>query len=113
MTLKLVTPSCNPAEPQISSSRDANGAVIVRIEPGQVSAPDALVPLTESGLEERAWRALVRSGELQARKLGRRWYTTQAALVALVLQAPKAAPAVAPDDAYAALLGRKKPAVAR
>lgn len=91
------------SEPRAEVSRSADGSIVVRIEAPAVGAPDEIVPLNKSGLEEKAWKALVQSGELRARKLGRRWYTTRSALCALVLDAP--APkkrAAAPD--YRALV---------
>lgn len=67
-------------QPRFEVSRAPDGALVVRIEAAAAGAPDELVPLNESGLEEKAWKALIRKGELRARKLGRRWYTTRSAL---------------------------------
>lgn len=64
---------------------------------------DELVALDACGLEQRAWRALIASKELAARKIGRRWYSTRAALAALVPSVTKV-PAVVeekPADDYA------------
>lgn len=40
------------------------------------------------GLEENAARRLIKSGELRARKLGRRWYCKRSDLLALIDAAP-------------------------
>ena len=40
------------------------------------------------GLEVNAARALIRSGELRARKIGRRWYCKRSDLLALIDNAP-------------------------
>lgn len=71
---------------QVSHSPD--GAIVVRIERAATAPADELVPLSECGLEEKAWRKLVRSGELKARKIGRLWFSTRRALCSLVLDAP-------------------------
>lgn len=101
---RLPTPS---RPPTVTTSTDASGAIIVRIEATSTLPPDDLVDLAKSGLEGRAWRALVRSGELPARKIGRRWMTTRSALCRLVLEAPKPPASDDPTDAYAALLAKR------
>jgi hypothetical protein len=47
------------------------------------------------GLEVNAARQLVKSGELRARKLGRRWYCKRTDLLALIDNAPHVPPAKA------------------
>jgi hypothetical protein len=59
------------------------------------AAGDELVPLASCGLEARAVAALVASGELPVRKIGRRRYTTKRALAALVTSS---SPSVALGD---------------
>src|SRR5262249_54482072 len=86
-----------------------DGTVRIEVRAVAFEPPDELIALTDSGLEEKAWKALVRSGELRARRIGRKLYTTRSALVALVrerdvkaaAQKPKASSAA---EAYAALL---------
>lgn len=68
---------------------------------------DELVPLDSSPLEVATARALVQSGRLQASRLGRRWYTSRRALLAL-LDKPAGHAAVPADDAYADLVARKR-----
>jgi hypothetical protein len=41
------------------------------------------------GLEENAARGLIKSGELKARKLGRRWYAKRSDVLGLIDNAPK------------------------
>jgi len=45
------------------------------------------------GLEENAARGLIKSGELPARKIGRRWYAKRSAVLALIDNAPPVPPA--------------------
>lgn len=54
------------------------------------TAPDELVCFP-FGLEVSSARALVASGELPARKLGRKYYAKRSAVLALVDAAPKVA----------------------
>ena len=45
------------------------------------------------GLERNAARALIASGELRARKIGRCWYARRSDVLALITNAPKPAKA--------------------
>ena len=47
------------------------------------------------GLEVNAARSLIKSGELPARKIGRRWYAKRSAVLALIDNAPHVPPAKA------------------
>ncbi len=67
------------------------------------AAEDALVPLTAAGLERAAAMRLVRSGELAARKIGRRWMVRRGDLARLVAAQPTKA-AVPPRTIYAAVV---------
>jgi hypothetical protein len=44
------------------------------------------------GLETNAARGLIKSGELRARKIGRRWYAKRSDVLALIDNAPPVAP---------------------
>ncbi len=94
----------------ITATRADDGALLVRIEAAPVTVVDELVKLADTGIEDRAWRALVKSGELAARKIGREWWSTRSALCRLILDAPTAAKSnpthEKPDDAYAALIAK-------
>jgi hypothetical protein len=53
------------------------------------------------GLEPNAARRLIKSGELRARKIGRRWYTKRSDLLALIDNGPRVtAPAKAAGNGY-------------
>lgn len=55
-------------------------------------AGDEVVPLDTCGLERAAARRLVETGELPARKVGRRWMVRRADVAALILAAPPPKP---------------------
>ena len=59
---------------------------------GALPPPDDLVPFP-FGLEKNAARRLIKTGELRARKLGRRYYAKRSDLLALIDAAPPVAPA--------------------
>ena len=59
-------------------------------------AGDEVVPLDTCGLERAAARRLVETGELPARKVGRRWMVRRADVAALILAAPPPKPTEAP-----------------
>lgn len=72
------------------------------------AAPDELVAFP-FGLEVAAARALVASGELAARKLGRKTYARRSAVLALVdAKPPKPPPAADEEDPLAALANRTR-----
>ena len=54
---------------------------------GALPPVDDLVPFP-FGLEANAARALIKSGELKARKIGRRWYAKRSSVIALIDNAP-------------------------
>jgi Helix-turn-helix domain len=64
--------------------------------------PDALIPFP-FGLEKNAARRLIASGELRARKLGRRWFARRSDVLALVDAAPAAPAATGGGDVQADL----------
>ena len=70
------------------------------------AAPDELVPFP-FGLEANAARSLVASGELVARKLGRKLYARRSAILALVDARPPK-PANDEPDPLAALAARTR-----
>lgn len=61
-------------------------------------AGDEVVPLDACGLERAAARRLVATGELPARKVGRRWMVRRADVAGLILAAPSPKPTEAPAD---------------
>lgn len=69
--------------------------------------PDALVAFP-FGLEARTARALVNSGELRSRKIGRKTYALASDLTALVMNAPAKPSAPAPADSYQALVAKAR-----
>lgn len=66
---------------------DALEAVADAIEASSSAVPDHLVAFP-FGLEARAARTLVQSGELLASRIGRRWYTKNSYLLALADRMP-------------------------
>lgn len=69
--------------------------------------PDALVAFP-FGLEARTARALVNSGELRSRKIGRKTYALATDLAALVMNAPAKPSAPVPADSYRALVAKAR-----
>ena len=63
----------------------------------EAKTTDELVPLAKSGIELKAVKALIRSGELPHRKLGRVTYVLRSDLIRLVKNAP-AKPVKAPPS---------------
>lgn len=113
-TLTNIGATRKEVAPRITTSCEEGGAVVLRIETANAAPVDELVELGASGLESRAWKALVKKGELPARKLGRKWYTTRSALCRLVTEAPtkvaarttKKASDLDELDAYIALVSK-------
>jgi hypothetical protein len=58
---------------------------------GVLPPHDDLIPFPFN-LEANAARTLIRSGELRARKIGRRWYAKRSDVLALIDNAPSVAP---------------------
>ncbi len=94
----------------LASALEAGAAAAVRVlraeaARGDVEAgEDALVPLGDAGLERAAARRLVASGELPARKIGRRWMVRRGDLARLVAARPAAPPAAEAPATYAAIV---------
>jgi hypothetical protein len=65
-------------------------------------AHDDLVPFP-FGLEQNAARRLIASGELRARKIGRRWYARRSDVLGLIDNAPPAPARAAGNDMKADL----------
>ena len=79
---------------------DQHDIITIRVRRGSmvVTPGDELVPLNECGLDEKTRARLVRSGELPARKLGRRWFTKRSALLALIDEKPRPSESATPAD---------------
>ncbi len=94
-------------------TRQADGSLVICLPAAQVvqSSHDDLVHRRNCGIEARAFDLLVSSGELPARKLGRRVYVRRSDLLALVDAAP--APTAEPTDELAAAVAKRARRIVR
>jgi hypothetical protein len=113
-TPRKAEPSRAEATQQAPTAEQAAAALTILrayLAAGTAASADEAIPLSQSGLEEKAWRKLIRSGQLRARKIGREWWTTKQALCGLILEHPapaKRSLAPAYADLVAASTARAK-----
>lgn len=97
-----LTPSLGATAPTIRRATDGSIVVTLPATPVVVAAPDGLVHRGNSGIEARAFDALVASGELPSRKLGRRVYARRSDLLKLI-DVVRAEPQAPVDELAAAV----------
>jgi hypothetical protein len=99
----MSSPSVGPDDPVVVALAVAIANVLNAITCSNRGAADDLVALADSGLDARTRRRFEREGRLPVVKLGRRKFTTRAALLALVSAPTKGAEVAPPaSDATAA-----------
>lgn len=97
----------NPRARALLAVAEALTALADEHDDAPTQAPNALVAFP-FGLEARTARALVNSGELRSRKIGRKTYALATDLAALVMNAPAKPSAPVPADSYRALVAKAR-----